>query len=43
MFKKSVQQGRSSFDERSVTPVREHGKMARTQLVDFFNIPLQEN
>ena len=37
--KKSVQQGRSLFDERSVQTVREHGKMARTLLADFFNIP----
>ena len=38
--KKSVQQGRSHFDERSVHGVREHGKMARTPLAAFFNIPL---
>jgi len=37
--KKSVQQGRSHFDARSVLPVREHGKMARTPLAAFFNIP----
>jgi hypothetical protein len=37
--KKSVQQGRSHFDERSVQGVREHGKMARTPLAAFFNIP----
>ncbi|MEC4673184.1 MAG: hypothetical protein VST68_03235 [Nitrospirota bacterium] len=37
--KKSVQQGRSPFDARSVLPVREHGKWARTPLADFFNIP----
>jgi hypothetical protein len=37
--KKSVQQGRSSFDARSVNPVREHGKRARTPLAAFFNIP----
>jgi hypothetical protein len=37
--KKSVQQGRSPFDARSVHGVREHGKMARTPLAAFFNIP----
>ena len=48
--KKSVQQGRSLFDARSVPPVREHGKMATclrealrrrqgTPLAAFFNIP----
>jgi hypothetical protein len=37
--KKSVQQGRSHFDARSVHGVREHGKMARTLLVAFLNIP----
>jgi hypothetical protein len=37
--KKSVQQGRSHFDARSVQRVREHGKMARTLLAAFFNIP----
>jgi len=40
--KKSAQQGRSPFDARSVHPVREHGKMARTPLAAFFNIPLKE-
>ncbi len=40
MFKKGTQQGRSDFDARSVLPVREHGKMARTPLVDFSNISL---
>jgi len=40
MVKKSVQQGRSHFDARSVLSVREHGKMARTLLADFFNIPI---
>jgi hypothetical protein len=39
MIKKVIQQGRSHFDARSVLPVREHGKMARTPLVTFFNIP----
>jgi len=39
MFKKSAQQGRSPFDARSVHGVREHGKMARTPLAAFFNIP----
>ncbi len=39
MFKKAVQQGRSDFGARSVLSVREHDKMARTPLVDFFNIP----
>jgi hypothetical protein len=37
--KKSVQQGRSLFVARSVLSVREHGKMARTPLAAFFNIP----
>ncbi len=36
----SVQQGRSHFDARSVQGVREHGKMARTPLAAFFNIPM---
>jgi hypothetical protein len=40
--KKSVQQGRSPFDARSVHSVREHGKRARTPLVAFFNIPIYE-
>ncbi len=40
MFKKIVQQGRNHFDARSVLSVREHGKLARTPLTDFFNIPL---
>jgi hypothetical protein len=39
MIKKVIQQGRSDFDARSVLPVREHDKMARTLLVAFFNIP----
>jgi hypothetical protein len=38
--KKSDQQGRSHFDVRSVHGVREHGKMARTPLAAFFNIPI---
>ncbi len=49
--KKSVQQGRSLFDARSVLSVREHGKRATclrealrrrqgTPLAAFFNIPL---
>jgi len=38
--KKSVQQGRSHFDARSIHEVREHGKMARTPLAAFFKIPL---
>lgn len=37
----SIQQGRSHFDARSAQPVREHGKMTRTLLVDFSNIPLR--
>jgi len=37
--KRSVQQGRSHFDARSVHEVREHGKMARTPVAAFFNIP----
>jgi len=39
MIKKVIQQGRSNFDARSVLSVREHDKMAKTPLVDFFNIP----
>ncbi len=35
--KKSVQQGRSPFCARSVLARREHGTMARTLLVAFFN------
>jgi len=35
-------QGRSQFGARSVLPVREHGKLARTPLAAFFNIPLKE-
>jgi len=38
MFKKVVQQGHRYFEARSVHLVREHGKMARTPLVAFFNI-----
>jgi hypothetical protein len=41
MIKKVIQQGRSDFDARSVLPVREHDKMARTLLVAFFNIPIR--
>jgi hypothetical protein len=37
--KKFVQQGRSHFDGRSVLSVREHGKMRRTPLAAFFNLP----
>ena len=37
--KKSIQQGRSYFFERSVLPVREHGKLTRTTLAAFFNRP----
>jgi len=37
--KKSVHQGRSRFDARSVLSVREHGKTARTPLAAFFSIP----
>ena len=40
---KSVQQGRSHFDARSVHGVREHGKTARTPLAAFFNIPINDN
>ena len=40
--KKSVQQGRSLFDARSVLSVREHGKKARTPLAAFVNIPIIE-
>jgi hypothetical protein len=39
MIKKVIQQGRSDFDARSVLPVREHNKIARTPLVAFCNIP----
>jgi len=39
--KKSVQQGRSRFDERSVLSVREYGKTGRTPLAAFSNIPLR--
>jgi hypothetical protein len=41
--KKSVQQGRSHFDARSVGVIREHGKMARTPLAAFFNRPIRFN
>ncbi len=37
--KKFVQQGRSHFFARSVLSVREHGKLERTPLADFFNRP----
>jgi hypothetical protein len=40
MVKKVVQQGRSHFGARSVLPVREHDKMARTPLAGLFNIPI---
>jgi hypothetical protein len=43
MIKKVIQQGRSNFDARSVLPVREHDKIARTPLVAFFNIPIWQN
>jgi hypothetical protein len=43
MVKKVLQQGHSDFDARSVLPVREHDKMARTPLVAFFNIPSLPN
>ena len=39
MIKEVIQQGRSHLDARSVLPVREHGKMARTPLVTFLIIP----
>jgi hypothetical protein len=42
MIKKVIQQGRSDFDARSVLPVREHDKIARTPLMAFFNIPLRQ-
>jgi len=38
--KKVAQQGRSQFCAQSALPVREHGKMARTPLVAFFNSPI---
>jgi hypothetical protein len=41
MVKKVVQQGRSHLDARSVLPVREHDKMARTPLAPFFIIPFR--
>ena len=37
-----VPQGATIVDARSVQRVREHGKMARTTLADFFNIPIWE-
>ena len=40
--KKPVQQGRSQFLARSVHVVREHRKLARTPLADFFNRPKKE-
>jgi hypothetical protein len=50
MIKKVIQQGRSIaccvtqgapvVDARSVLPVREHDKIARTPLLAFFNIPI---
>ncbi|MEC4675221.1 MAG: hypothetical protein VST68_13610 [Nitrospirota bacterium] len=40
--KMSVQQGRSQFDARSVLSVREHGKLGRTPLAAFFNIPMHD-
>ncbi len=40
--KKSVQQGHSHFDARSVLVIREHGKMARTPLAAFFNRPVMD-
>jgi len=40
--KKSVQQGRSRFDARSVLSVREHDKKVRTPLAVFFNILIEE-
>ena len=39
--KKSVQQGRSRFDARSVLVIREHGKRAGTPLAAFFNRPMK--
>ena len=39
-FKKVIQQGRSQFQARSVRPVREHRKLARTPLGAFFNRPI---
>ncbi len=41
--KKFVQQGRSHFDPWSVLVLREHGKMARTPLAAFFNVPMTMN
>ncbi len=40
MIKKVIQQGRSDFGARSVLPVSEHDKMARTPLVAFFKISI---
>jgi len=42
MIKKVVQQGRSDFGARSVLPVREHDKLVRTPLTDFFIFPDKE-
>jgi hypothetical protein len=39
MIKKVIQQGRSNFEARSVLPVREYDKIARTPLVAFLIIP----
>ena len=39
MVKKVTQQGHSRFGARSVLPVREYDKMARTPLATFFNSP----
>ena len=41
MIKKVIQQGRSHLDARSVLPVREYGKMARTPLVFFPIFPFR--
>jgi len=41
MVKEVIQQGRSHFGARSVLPVREHSKRARTPLVTFSNLPLE--
>jgi hypothetical protein len=40
MAKKVIQQGHSHFDARSILPVREHGKRAKTPPMALFNIPI---
>jgi hypothetical protein len=40
--KSSSSKAAAFFDARSVLSVREHDKMARTPLADFFSIPRSE-